>query len=111
MLPEVLDILPRGKAPGCLSAWQISQLQMGLRAANMDLHLMGCADCQERLDIETRLVAQADQEPLPAVLLARADAGTWLRQLAQRLRPWRSWLGRLSLMGAGLTLAWLLYRG
>ena len=107
MSPEALAQLPRGKAPGCLSAWQISQQVLGLRDASLELHGSSCASCQARLQEEAALAAAAAQENLPSILLARGGPPAWLRQAGVQLRPSWPWLSALGLGLVGLA-AWLL---
>lgn len=99
-----LELLNRGKEAGCLSAWQVSQLTLGLLKGEPAAHVESCELCAQRVAAETKQLQGASYERVPAILLSRAGRASWW----VRIPPGRWMLGfvALALLAAG-ALAWM----
>lgn len=78
-----LEAFSRGKEEGCLSAWQVSQLALGLAPANIQAHSRSCELCAARVLAEEKARAAAVYERVPTVLWAWAGKPS----LLVRARP------------------------
>jgi hypothetical protein len=104
-----LELFNRGKAPGCLSGWQVSQLTLGLLDGTAAAHARACEPCAARLQAEDRQCLAADSERVPAILLMRAGRSPWLSRIERRHVVGVATLA-LVLAVAGAVVGWLGYR-
>jgi hypothetical protein len=89
------ELFPRSKpSPGCLSAWSVSQLALGLpragEAAPAEAHLAGCPHCRLRVEDERAQVRAAALERIPEALVRAAATAA-----PEHPRGWRwsTWVG------------------
>src|SRR4051812_22674555 len=72
---------PSGKDRDCLSAWQVSQVALGLLTGAAAVHSQSCDVCIERLHAEATQQEAAVFERVPSVLVARSGKTSWLGRL------------------------------
>ena len=102
----LLEALGRSKEPGCLSAWQVSQLALGLADNTVVEHRRACTACAELVQTEEKQRAAAVYERVPSVLLTRMGK----RNVWQRMQAPPRWLfgGVAGIVALGaVPLAWM----
>lgn len=99
------EALGRSKQPGCLSAWQVSQLALGLADVGVVEHRHSCAVCAQLAQAEEKQREAAVYERVPSQLLNRSGKRNMLRRVHLPRRYLVAAAVSLAALG-GASVAW-----